>query len=221
MSDTTSRPRRGLCLVLSAPSGTGKSSVGQALLQQEPDLRLSVSATTRAARPGEVEGVHYFFRTHEQFDAMEAEGGLLESANVYGRRYGTPRAPVEAALAAGKDVLFDVDWQGHLLLRQALPEDVVGVFLLPPSIEELERRLFGRGQDDKAEIERRMANVREQIHHWQDFDHVLVNTDFAATVAQVRAILIAARSTRARQPWISGFADELLAQSGDPASAIS
>lgn len=205
--------RRGLCLILSAPSGTGKSSVGQALLQQEPDLRLSVSATTRPARPGEVEGVHYFFRTVEEFEAMEAAGGLLESADVYGRRYGTPRAPVEAALAAGKDVLFDIDWQGHLLLREALPLDVVSVFLLPPSIEELERRLFGRGQDDKAEIAKRMAGVREQIQHWNDFDHVLVNTDFAATVAQVRAILVAARTTRARQPWIAGFAQDLLVQS--------
>ena len=151
------RLRRGLCLVLVAPSGAGKTSVSRALLEQEEALSLSISATTRAPRPGEVEGVHYHFRTPEQFEAMERAGEMLESATVYGRRYGTPRAPVLEALAAGRDVLFDVDWQGHRLIRAALPDDVVGVFLLPPSLPELERRLRGRGQDSDAEIARRSA----------------------------------------------------------------
>ena len=202
--------RRGLCLVLAAPSGAGKSSVSRALLEREPELKLSVSATTRAPRPGEQEGVHYFFRTPEQFAAMEAEGAMLESAHVFGRRYGTPRAPVEEALATGRDVLFDIDWQGHRLLRAALPEDVVGVFLLPPSLAELERRLHGRGQDSPEEIARRMQAARDEISHWADFGHVLVNQDFHETVAQVRAILQAARSTRARQPWLPGFVEGLL-----------
>ncbi|PHK95894.1 guanylate kinase [Pseudoroseomonas rhizosphaerae] len=202
--------RRGLCLVLSAPSGAGKSSVSRALLEREPELRLSVSATTRAPRPGEQEGVHYFFRSVAEFEAMEASGGMLESAHVFGRRYGTPRAPVDEALAAGRDVLFDIDWQGHRLLRQALPGDVVGVFLLPPSLEELERRLHGRGQDPAEEIARRMRAARDEISHWADFDHVLVNSDFHETVAEVRAIIHAARSARARQPWLPGFIDGLL-----------
>ncbi|MXP63726.1 guanylate kinase [Roseomonas sp. M0104] len=202
--------RRGLCLVLAAPSGAGKSSVSRALLEREPELKLSVSATTRAPRPGEQEGVHYFFRTVEQFEAMEADGAMLESANVFGRRYGTPRAPVVEALATGRDVLFDIDWQGHRLLRAALPEDVVGVFLLPPSLVELERRLHGRGQDSAEEIARRMKAARDEISHWADFDHVLVNHDFHETVAQVRAILQAARTTRARQPWLPDFIDGLL-----------
>jgi len=202
--------RRGLCLVLAAPSGAGKSSVSRALLECELELKLSVSATTRAPRPGEQEGVHYFFRTAEEFAAMEAAGAMLESAHVFGRRYGTPRAPVEEALATGRDVLFDIDWQGHRLLRAALPGDVVGVFLLPPSLAELERRLHGRGQDSVEEIARRMQAARDEISHWADFDHVLVNRDFHETVAQVRAILQAARTTRGRQPWLPGFVEGLL-----------
>ncbi|MBI0433755.1 guanylate kinase [Roseomonas sp. KE0001] len=202
--------RRGLCLVLAAPSGAGKSSVSRALLEREKDLRLSVSATTRAPRPGEQEGVHYFFRSMAEFEAMEASGALLESARVFGRRYGTPRAPVEEALAAGRDVLFDIDWQGHRLLRAALPADVVSLFLLPPSLAELERRLHGRGQDSPEEIARRMQAARDEISHWADFDHVLVNNDFHETVAEARSILHAARCARGRQPWLPAFIDELL-----------
>ena len=197
--------RRGLCLVLVAPSGAGKTSVSRALLGREAELSLSVSATTRAARPGELEGVHYHFRSMEEFEAMEAAGLLLESAHVYGRRYGTPREPVERALAEGRDVLFDVDWQGHLLLRAAMPEDVVGVFLLPPSIEELERRLRARGQDGEEEILRRMGKARDDASHWQEFDHVLVNSVFEETVDTVAAILHAARTARGRNPWLADF----------------
>jgi guanylate kinase len=204
--------RRGICLVLASAPGGGKTSVSRALLGTEADLSLSVSCTTRAARPGEQEGVHYFFRSDAEFDAMVAEGAFIEHARFLGRAYGTPRAPVEAALAAGRDVLFDIEWQGHRLLREVLPRDVVGVFLLPPSMEELERRLRGRAQDGEAEIARRMAVAREEMRHWDEFDHVLVNEDFATTVAAVRAILHAARTHRARQPWLPGFIATLLGE---------
>jgi len=202
--------RRGVCLVLAAAPGAGKTSISRALLETEPALSLSISATTRAPRPGEREGVHYFFRTQEQFDAMVAAGEFLEHARFLDRCYGTPRAPVEAALAAGRDVLFDIEWQGHRLLRAALPGDVVGVFLLPPSMAELERRLRTRAQDAEAEIARRMAAARDEIAHWDEFDHVLVNEDFAVTVAAVRAVLHAARTHRARQPGLAAFVAGLL-----------
>jgi guanylate kinase len=201
--------RRGVCLVVAAPSGAGKSSVARALLESEPALTLSVSATTRAARPGEREGVHYFFRSEPAFLAMVEAGAMLEHAAIFGRRYGTPRAPVEAALAAGRDVLFDIDWQGHRQLREKLPGDVIGLFLLPPSLAELERRLAGRGQDSEAEVARRMAAARDEIAHWDEFDHVLVNEDFALTVAAARAVLHAGRSAAARQPGLRDFVARL------------
>ena len=203
-----------MCLVLAAPSGAGKSSVSRALLAAEPELSLSVSATTRAPRPGEQDGVHYHFRDAAGFQAMVEAGEMLEHAEVFGRRYGTPRAPVEAALAAGRDVLFDIDWQGHLQLRARLPEDVVGVFLLPPSMAELERRLRARGQDGEAEIARRMAAARGEIAHWAEFDHVLVNRDFDATVAAVRAILHARGRGAGGSPGLPGFVAELLRGGG-------
>ena len=205
-----SATRRGLCLVLASAPGGGKTSISRALLGSEPDLKLSVSVTTRAPRPAEIEGVHYFFRTPEQFAAMVGGGELLEHAGFLGRQYGTPRAPVEAALAAGQDVLFDIEWQGHRQLRAKLPGDVVGVFLLPPSMEELERRLRGRAQETEEEIARRLAIARDEMTHWEDFDHVLVNRDFDAAVAEVRAILHAARTARARQPWLPEFVASLL-----------
>ena len=198
-------PRRGVCLVLCAASGAGKSSISRALLQSEKGLKLSVSATTRAPRPGEEEGVHYFFKDIPEFQRMIAAGELLEWANVFGRFYGTPRGPVEDALERGQDVLFDIDWQGHLKLRAALPDDVVCVHLLPPSLDELERRLGARGQDSEAEVAKRMAAARDEIAHWTDADHVLINDDFAATVEGVRSILAAARTTRARQPGLTSF----------------
>jgi guanylate kinase len=207
-------PRRGVCLVIAAPSGAGKSSVSRALLAAEPELSLSVSATTRAPRPGEQDGVHYHFRDAAGFQAMVEAGEMLEHAEVFGRRYGTPRAPVEAALAAGRDVLFDIDWQGHLQLRARMPEDVEGVFLLPPSMAELEDRLRARGQDSAAEVVLRMAAARSEIAHWTDFDHVLVNRDFDRTVATVRAILQSARVRRGRQPWLAGFVAGLLRGGG-------
>ncbi len=207
----TSQTRRGVCLVLSSAPGVGKTSISRALLEMEDDLSLSISATTRTRRPGELDGVHYFFKTEAEFDAMVERGELLEYARFLDRSYGTPRGPVEQALAAGRDVLFDIEWQGHLKLRERLPGDVVGVHLLPPSMAELERRLRGRAQESEEEIGRRLEIARTEISHWSDFDHVVVNRDFDRTVAEVRAILHAARSARDRQPWLPGFVAGLLA----------
>ena len=198
--------RRGVCLVLSAPSGAGKTAIADALLASEPDLALSVSVTTRAPRPGEVDGVHYRFTDQTTFDRMVAAGELLEWARVLGRHcYGTPRAPVEQALAAGRDVVFDIDWQGHRQLRTALPADVVGVFILPPSLAALEKRLRARAGEDAAEIARRMRRALDEIAHWQEFDHVVVNEDFAQAVAAVRAVLHVARLATARQTGLPAF----------------
>ncbi|MCX8135399.1 MAG: guanylate kinase [Roseococcus sp.] len=210
MSSEAGPARRGVCLVLAAAPGGGKTSVSRALLASEPNLTLSVSVTTRPPRPGEQEGVHYFFRSMEAFEAMAAAGELLEHARFLGRGYGTPRAPVEAALAAGRDVLFDIEWQGHRQLRARLPGDVVGVFLLPPSFAELERRLRARAQDSEEEIARRLAAAREEMTHWHEFDHILINADFERTVADARAILHAARTARARLSGMAGFVETLL-----------
>lgn len=202
--------RRGLCLVIAAPPGAGKTSVSRALLDSEVDLTLSVSVTTRAMRPGEQDGVHYHFRDMAEYQAMIARGDLLEHAMFLGRGYGTPRAPVEAALAEGRDVLFDIEWQGHRQLKASMQADVTSIFLLPPSMAELENRLRKRGQDSDAEIIKRMVAAREEITHWDEFDHVLINQDFDTTVVTARAILHAARSTRARQPGMADFIKGLL-----------
>ena len=203
--------RRGVCLVIAAAPGGGKTSISRAVLDVEPELSLSVSVTTRAPRPAEREGEHYFFRTEAQFDAMVEADELLEHARFLGRSYGTPRAAVEAPLAAGRDVMFDIEWQGHRQLKQRMPQDVVGIFLLPPSLTVLEARLRGRGQDSEPEITRRMAVAREEMTHWNEFDYVLVNEDFAATVAAVRAILHAGRAARWRQRNLPEFVARLLA----------
>ncbi|MDB5378346.1 MAG: guanylate kinase [Rubritepida sp.] len=209
---SSAHPRRGVCLVLSAAPGAGKTSISRELLATEAHLSLSISATTRAPRPGEEEGKHYFFKTQDEFAAMVGEGAFIEHASFLGRSYGTPRAPVEQALAAGRDVLFDIEWQGHRLLRAALPDDVVGIFLLPPSIRELERRLRHRDQDSDEEIALRVAAARDEIAHWDEFDHVLVNEDFQQTVQAVRDILHAARGARARQLWLGDFVAGLLGE---------
>lgn len=198
-----SRPRarrRGVCLVVAAPSGAGKSTITRALLASDSNLSLSVSVTTRAPRPGEVDGIHYHFRTPEQFQAMAASGALLEWAQVFGRGYGTPRAAVEQALEAGRDVVFDIDWQGHRQLRAALPADVVGVFVLPPSLPVLEGRLRARASDDPAEVARRMQAAQAEISHWDEFDAVLVNDRLEQAVEGVRSVLHAARLATGRQP---------------------
>lgn len=201
--------RRGVCLVIAAPSGAGKSTITRALLATEPALTPSVSATTRPPRPGEQHGVHYHFHAQAEFDAMAASGALLEWASVFGRSYGTPRAPVERALHAGRDVVFDIDWQGHRQLRQALPGDVVGVFVLPPSLESLEARLRTRAGDSPAEIARRMDAAHGELSHWAEFDHVVINLDLDRAIAEVRAVLHAARSTIPRQPGLAAFVDGL------------
>ncbi len=191
--------RRGVCLVLSAPSGAGKTAIADALLATEPDLTRSVSTTTRPPRPGEIDGVHYHFRDQAAFDHMIANGALLEWAHVLGRHcYGTPRAPVEQSLRHGRDMVFDIDWQGHRQLRAALPDDVIGVFVLPPTLAALESRLRRRSGDDATEIARRMALAHDEISHWPEFAHVVVNDDLDRAVATVRAVLHAARVATGR-----------------------
>ena len=202
--------RRGVCLVLSAPSGAGKTAIADALLASEPDLWRSVSVTTRAARPEETDGVHYHFRNQVEFDHMVAEGELLEWARVLGRHcYGTPRAPVEQALRDGKDMVFDIDWQGHRQLRTALPDDVIGVFILPPTLAVLEHRLRLRSGDQAAEIARRMVSARDEISHWGEFDHVVVNDAMGEAVAAVRSVLHAARVATGRLTGLKDFVDRL------------
>ncbi len=197
--------RRGLCLVVAAPAGAGKTTVLARLVADDPALALSVSATTRAPRPGEQDGTHYHFTDPAGFDELVATGQMLEWATVFGRSYGTPRAPVMQALAAGRDVAFDIDWQGHRQLCAALPGDVVSVFLLPPSLAALRTRLVTRAGDPPEEIERRMRAARDEIAHWDEFDHVVINRDLHETVAAVRSVLHAARSVRARQPGLAAF----------------
>jgi guanylate kinase len=197
--------RRGVCLVLSAPSGAGKSTIAQKLVESEEDLSVSVSVTTRAPRPGEREGVHYYFRDQAAFDGLVRDGALIEWAQVFGQSYGTPRAPVEAALARGRDLVFDIDWQGHRKLRAALPGDVVSVFILPPSLAELEARLRRRESDDADNVSQRMQTARAEISHWPEFDHVVVNDDFEAALAAVRAVLHAARIAASRQVGLRGM----------------
>jgi guanylate kinase len=192
--------------VLSSPSGAGKTTLARRLLRDEPGLTLSVSATTRPMRQGEREGVDYYFVDAPAFDAMVAEGALLEHAEVFGRRYGTPRAPVEAALAAGRDVLFDVDWQGAAQLRASpLGADVASVFILPPSIAELDRRLRARNLDAPDVVARRMAQARAEISHCPEYDYVIVNDDLDASDAALRAALAAERLRRRRLTGLEPF----------------
>lgn len=191
--------RRGVCLVISAPSGAGKSTIAQALRKADPTIFTSVSVTTRSPRPGEEEGVHYYFRDLETFRRMAADGELLEWAEVFGRGYGTPRAPLEEALAAGRDVILDIDWQGCRLMRKAMPDDVVGLFVLPPSLEELESRLRGRNSDSDEEIASRMKAAMSEISHWPEFDYVLINDDLDRAVEEAQSVLAASRLARARR----------------------
>ena len=202
--------RRGVCLVLSAPSGAGKTAITDALLVSEPDLRRSVSVTTRTPRPEEADGVHYHFRDQVEFDRMVGAGELLEWARVLGRHcYGTPRAPVEQALRDGKDVVFDIDWQGHRQLRAVLPGDVIGVFVLPPTLAVLEHRLRLRSGDHAAEIARRMVLARDEISHWPEFDHVVVNDALDEAVVAVRCVLHAARVATGRLTGLKDFVDRM------------
>jgi len=201
--------RRGLMLVISSPSGAGKTSVSRRVLQLEPGLHLSISVTTRPRRPSEGDGVHYRFIAAERFAQMVEAGQLLEHATVYGHGYGSPRRPVEEALAQGRDVMFDVDWQGAQQLRAAMRDDVVSLFMLPPSLPELARRLRSRAQDDEATVRFRLEQVAADVTHWAEYDYVLVNVEFEASVLAVRAILAAERLKRDRQPGLGEFVDGL------------
>ena len=197
--------RRGLLFVLSSPSGAGKSTISRMLLEAESGLQMSVSATTRPIRAGEMDGKDYHFVDLERFRAMTAGAEFLGWAHVFGNRYGTPRAPVEQMLKSGMDVLFDIDWQGAQQLHQIAGGDVVRVFILPPSLEELERRLRARGTDSDAVISGRMARATNEIAHWDGYDYVLVNDDAQACFEKVRTILHAERLKRSRQTGIIGF----------------
>jgi guanylate kinase len=200
--------RRGLMLVLSSPSGAGKTSIARRLLELEPELEMSVSVTTRPKRPSEVEGVDYRFIDRAAFRSMVARGELLEHAEVYDHGYGTPRAAVREALAAARDVLFDIDWQGAQQLREVARDDMVAVFILPPSTAELERRLRRRAQDPEAVVQKRLAQVAADVTHWAEYDYVLINHDLEHSVARVRAILDAERLRRQRQPGLTDFVSQ-------------
>jgi guanylate kinase len=194
--------RRGLMFVLSSPAGAGKSTLARKLIEEDQNTAMSVSATTRAPRGNEIDGREYKFVSREVFEEMADRNEFLEHAMVFGNHYGTPRAPVEALLIQGRDVLFDVDWQGARALRAAAPEDVVGIFILPPSMTELERRLRSRAEDSEETINRRMARSLDEIAHWSEYDYVLVNALLEQTLTQIRQILAAERLKRHRQMWL-------------------
>lgn len=205
--------RRGLMFVLSSPSGAGKTTLSRALMAEDSGITMSVSATTRSPRPGEVDGVDYYFVSHDQFQSMVAENALLEWATVFGNRYGTPRAPVESALADGRDVLFDIDWQGTQQLQQTdAASDLVRVFILPPHLDELERRLKNRNTDHPEVIADRMARARDEISHWGEYDYILVNDDAETCLNEIRAILKAERLRRKRQLGLAGFVRGMLGE---------
>ncbi|WP_374525431.1 guanylate kinase [Sphingopyxis sp.] len=210
MTESVHLNRRGVLFVLSSPSGAGKTTISRMMLDADSDIALSISATTRPPRPGEVDGVHYHFVDTDTFKKMAADGEFLEWAHVFGHRYGTPRAPVEALLAAGKDVLFDIDWQGAQQLYQEAGPDVVRVFVLPPTMEELERRLRSRGTDSDAVITARMERAANEISHWDGYDYVLINDNVDGCFDEVRAILRAERLKRRRQIGLIGFARDLI-----------
>lgn len=201
--------RRGMMLVLSSPSGAGKTTISRALLADDPDLSMSVSATTRNPRPGEVEGKDYFFMEPVDFNLLVNKDELLEHAKVFGNYYGTPSAPVRDALAAGKDILFDIDWQGTQQLAQKAGEDLVSVFVLPPSTKALERRLKSRAQDSDEVVAQRMSKASEEISHWAEYDYVVVNDDMNRCIAEVKAILQAERVRRIRRTGLLSFVEAL------------
>lgn len=201
--------RRGLMFVLSSPSGAGKTSLSRALRDADPDIELSISVTTRPIRPGEVHGKDYFFVDQATFNTMVEGGELLEHAVVFGNWYGTPKTYVEEKLRSGKDVLFDIDWQGTRQLEKDMSDDVVSIFILPPSMVELERRLRSRAQDSEEVVQHRMDRARSEISHWGEYDYVLVNHDFDRTLQQIRSILHAERLKRTRQPGLVRFVSGL------------
>ena len=210
VDELTGRRRRGLLIVLSSPSGAGKSTISRMLLAADPEATMSVSATTRQKRPGERDDVDYHFVTDAQFDEMIADGEFVEWAPVFGHRYGTPKAPVKAALKAGRDILFDIDWQGTQQLQAAMGEDLVTIFILPPSMAELEWRLHARGTDSDEVIASRMQRAASEISHWPEYQYVLVNRDTAECLGEVRSIVAAERLKRTRQIGLVTFVRELV-----------
>ena len=202
--------RRGIMLIVSSPSGAGKTTLTRALLGEEKKVSLSISVTTRVRRPSEIEGVHYRFISRRDFEILRDAGELLEWAEVHSNFYGTPRAPVEHALNEGRDVLFDIDWQGTLQLYDKVRSDVVSVFVLPPTADELRGRLIRRAEDTPDIVQRRLRNALEEIPHWREYDYVLVNQDLGESLTRLRAILTAERLKRVRQQDIENFADELV-----------
>jgi guanylate kinase len=219
MPSSVQLARRGVLFVLSSPSGAGKTTISRMLLADDPGLALSVSATTRPMRPGEVDGRDYHFVDVPRFKEMVADGEFLEWAHVFGHRYGTPRAPVDAMLASGRDVLFDIDWQGAQQLYQEAGPDVVRVFILPPTMTELERRLRARNTDSDDVIAARMERAANEISHWDGYDYVLVNDDVERCFDEVKAILRAERLKRRRQVGLIGFARDLIRSVGDAGAA--
>jgi len=201
--------RRGLMLVLSSPSGAGKTTISRRLLETDGNLNLSISATTRPKRPGETSGIDYFFVDRTEFDLRINKGEFLEYAKVFGHYYGTPRGPVEAALSAGRDVMFDIDWQGTQQLAQSARDDLVSVFILPPSTRALEARLKARAQDSDEVVAERMAKAADEMSHWAEYDYIIVNDDLAVSISQVQAILTAERLKRLRQVGLAEFVKAL------------
>jgi len=202
--------RRGLMLVLSSPSGAGKTTLSRRLLESDSHVAMSVSATTRRPRQGEVEGKDYFFVSPSMFTGMIEGGAFLEHALVFGNHYGTPKEPVMLALAKGRDVLFDIDWQGTQQLRQQAGDDLVSIFVLPPSHSELERRLRARAQDEEHVVQQRMARANNEISHWAEYDYVVINDDLDASLEKIRTILAAERMKRGRQSGIPAFVGKLM-----------
>ncbi len=197
--------RRGLLLILSSPSGAGKSTLSRKLMAWDPSLSFSVSATTRSPRSAEVDGREYYFKSRAAFQTMVKDGQMLEHAEVFGNFYGSPRGPVETAMIQGRDTLFDIDWQGGQQIKQAMRGDVVSIFILPPSIAELEGRLRGRAQDSEDVIAQRMAKSQSEISHWMEYDYVIVNRDLEAAFAELVTIVQAERLRRDRQPHLAEF----------------
>ncbi|MEQ1944080.1 guanylate kinase [Mesorhizobium sp. VNQ89] len=202
--------RRGLMLVLSSPSGAGKSTIARNLLESDKDFELSVSVTTRPRRGSEIDGRHYHFRTLREFEILRDNDELLEWAEVHGNFYATPRGPAEKAMAEGRDMLFDIDWQGAEQLRDKMRGDIVSIFILPPSMSELKARLMRRAEDQEAVISKRLQNAREELEHWKDYDYVVVNDDLDRAFSQVVSIVAAERLRRDRRPGLFDFVSGLL-----------
>lgn len=212
LGSTPAIARRGIMLVLSSPSGAGKSTIARNLLEFDPSFSLSVSVTTRARRTSEIDGIHYRFVDRDEFDRLRAGDGLLEWAEVHGNFYGTPRAPAERAMREGRDMLFDIDYQGALQLQEKAGDDVVSIFILPPSMEELKTRLLRRAEDSAETIAIRLKNSKVEIGRWRDYDYVVVNDDLDRAFQAVRAIIAAERLKRDRRPGLEAFTEQLLGQ---------